>query len=788
LITQGERTPAFTGNAEYQVTGVNYSQGPGRITTTGEKSLNSRGQQLRNDYGNGNFLDKEYNPDAIFVRAISDQQSILGAYSYLLGLYPDTVNGISLEPDVEAVREVPIKNFEVNAVRGNVRLTAPTLETQQGRIFPGNPDALFITQIGQLYPGYSHKVDEQLYDAKVEYEETHGTKFYEDFANAIHKPVDNVNFYTVYRYADDILATKANGEPSSVNLSKDLMDQLSAYYGHYFGNGLFRDLSLTRAFTHSYLSSVAHELQLKMEDDQSGKWSNQGIHDAKHSIYLGNHLTLLAALHLMNEVEDYHVDFNDELRFQLFKRDGKYFVRTLLNDRPLSLEGTNNANGEAEWSQWRDYICTKLYFGNLALVREGKENPEEHVKLRDSCANFISNAFYTNDNVLLKDHERVPSSRDLPTPVPKIDAEPREKTAPSILINNLDEGVRSQSIDINAGRTSQVVQYGFNKPITLRQTQWQEFDIPMRKGFDFENISKKDISLNQYRRVKIETTKNTPLDLAERHSFNFGHDLLKTREIGFNNVDLVKIPVMSEKQIYLADKHQFNWGENPSLTTMPLKFNHHFKLKIPITTTSDYVIPERHSFNYNSNSLDVKKVNFDHIKSVRVKQAESYDVNLADFRFETLQKQEFRPASDATSIDTPYGNKPVPKIDRKEPAPEKKPQTGGAPRPDFVAPIRIRQQYNPAGVHSTSDLENGYNPSLKTAPEPATIVPEYRPPTVAPAPEPEPAFPRYQPPQEYPAYNPRTTTTTTEGARRYPSYSGYNTGTNRVSGTPYTRA
>lgn len=51
MITQGERTPLFTANAEYQVTGVNYDQGPGRITVVGEKSLSSRGQQMRNDYG-----------------------------------------------------------------------------------------------------------------------------------------------------------------------------------------------------------------------------------------------------------------------------------------------------------------------------------------------------------------------------------------------------------------------------------------------------------------------------------------------------------------------------------------------------------------------------------------------------------------------------------------------------------------------------------------------------------------------------------------------------------------
>lgn len=802
MITQGERTPAFTGNAEYQVTGVNYDQGPGRITVTGEKSLNARGAQMRSDYGNGVFLDETYNPDAIFVRAISDQQSIIGAYAYLLGLYPDTVNGITLEPEIERIANVPVKNYDVNAVRGNVRLTAPTKPTQQARIYPGNPDALFLTQIGEVYPGLNQKIDQQLYDAKVEYEETHGTKFYEAFANAIHKPVDNVNFYTIYRYADDILSTEANGEPSSVRLSKDLMDQLSVYYGHYFGNGLFRDEATTRAFSHAYLSSVAHELQVKMEDDQTGKWSNQGIHDSKLSIYLANHLTLLSTLNLFNEVEDYHLDFNDELRFQLFKKNGKYFVRTLLNDRPLSLEGTNNKDGESEWSSWRDYICSKLYYGNLSLVREGKENPNEHVRLRDSCNNFISNAFYKSDNVLLKDHERAPTAPEEPTPVPTRAAEPRQPTQPSILINNLDEGVRSQSIDINAGRTSQVVQYGYFRPIKLRQTKWQEFDIPMKRDFDFANLSKKDVGLNQYRRVKIEKTSNVPINLAERHEFNFGHDLLKTREIEFNNVDLIKIPQMSQKNVFLADKHQFNWGENPSLSTMTLKFNHHFKLKIPTTTTSNYAIPEKHSFNYNSNSLDVRKVNFDHIKSVRVKQAESYDVNLADFRFETLQKQKYKPATDSTTIDTPYRNNPVQRISDTQPQSNNKVSLGGNVNAgvDYVAPIRIKQEYNPSGVRSTSDKDRDTTGNLKPAPTSAPLVPEYRPPVTAPKPEPEPVFPVYQPPKEFPVYTPRTTTSAipvattvapkpavvVEPKQRFPSYTSR--GTNRVYGSPYTRA
>ena len=702
-------------------------------------------------------MDSTYKPEEIFVRTINDQQSVIGAYSYLLGAYPDSVNGLTIENDIEQVDVVPVTGFDVNQVRGNLQLGNPREATNQGRFYPGNPDALFLTQLNLNYPGQNHKIDQQLMDAKNDYEERYGTQFYEDFARAIHKPVDNVQFSTIFRYADDVLSSKANGEPSSVNLDRETMDQLSVYYQHYFGDGIFRDNDLTRSFAHPYLSSVAHELQLKMQDDQTGKWSNYGIHETKHTVYLSNHLTLLASLHLFREVEDYHVDFNDELRFQLYKDGGRYYVRTLLNDRPLTLENTANTNGEAEWSAWRDYICSKLYYGSVEKVRNGQENPSEHVRLGGSCENFLSSSFYSSDRVLLQEHERPPVVPQPPTPVPVTRREPRaapaypapvsrsqprsatgsSASAPSVLTNTMDSGVRSQSVDINAGKTSQTVEYPWNKPVKMTQTQSADFNIPMRKGFAFDNISKKDVALNQFRKIKIEKTNNTPLSLAERHSFNFEHDLLKTREVDFNNVDLVKIPQMSEQNLYLADRHQYNWGENPSLTTKKLRFNHHTKVKIPQNTVSNFAIPERHNFNYDSNSLDVKKVNFDHIKSVRVQQAESYDVNLNDFKFENLAPTQADPRQSRNSPSTSRAGAQV--------------SLGGNVNasPDYVAPIRIKQEYDPYGARSTADKAKPSAGKLRKVPSRA--VPKAPKPARAPAPAPTPKLVKAKPLKAKPA-------------------------------------
>ncbi|CAI2383984.1 unnamed protein product [Moneuplotes crassus] len=732
LITHGERTPLFTGNAEYQVTGVNYDQGPGRITVTGERSLSARGQQLKNDYGNGRFFETNYVPDDIFVRSINDQKSIIGAYSYLLGSYPDSLDGVTLESDIEKLNDIPVTNYDVNTVRSNLNLGNPRSKTTQAKIHPGNPDALFLTQVGKTYPGQREKIDQQLFEAKNEYERTHGTRFYEDFARAIHKPDDNINFYSAYKYADDIIAAQANGQRSAVNLSPELQNDLDVYYGHYFGDGLFRDYDLNRAFSHNYLSSVAHELQLKMEDDQSGDHKNEQIHSMKQTVYSGNQLTLLSALHLFNEVENYRVDFNDELRFQLFRKDGKYFVRSTLNDQPLRLEGTNNPQGEAEWSAFRDYICSKLYYGSVKNVRDGTENPERFTRLRESCDNVISHGVYANDRVQKEPSEISQYKPDEPTQVQRIEPPLRQATSPSILTNNDDVGIRRQPVDINVGKTSQEVQYAWNKPVKLRQTQWEPFELPMKKEFTFETNTKKEVSLNQYRKVKLDKTVNKEISLAERHSFNFESELLMTREINFNNVDMLKIPQYQEKSLYLADKHPFNWGDNPSLSTKELTFTYAKKIKIPETMTSKFSLPERHVFNYNTESKESGKVNFDHIKSVRVPQAEAYDVNLQDLKLDRLREDQYQDARRSSTTDNQYGSNPVQQIEERSPQTEqrsprdeqrnprdeqsnpryeqrsprdeqkstsKKPNRislGGNVEtvPDYVAPIRIKQQYN----------------------------------------------------------------------------------------------
>ena len=102
---------------------------------------------MRNGYIHGLFLNVGDDSSAILERSINHQQSIFGVDAYLHGLYPDTVDGITLEPDIEAVGDIPVKNFEVNSVRSNVRLEVPHKSTSHERIFPRNPDALYLAKL-----------------------------------------------------------------------------------------------------------------------------------------------------------------------------------------------------------------------------------------------------------------------------------------------------------------------------------------------------------------------------------------------------------------------------------------------------------------------------------------------------------------------------------------------------------------------------------------------------------------------------------------------------------------
>lgn len=377
FISNGERTPMFTSDSKYSTTRSYYDREPGKITQVGEKHLFDLGAQARRNYVNSGFMPSNYDPQTVLVRGPNENGSILSGYSYVMGMYPDTVEGLDLDGHYGSISDVPINSKEVDRVRSDIGSRAPDCGTQRVDFYPGNDDREFLIKPMQMYPGQKSTINDQLNYAKNEFEQRYGNRLYEGLSKTMNRKELDFNFASTLMFLDDYMVAQENSKVT-YTLDRQTDDLVSEYYTYYFKNGLFRDEALTRSFTDSYFTNLIQELVMK-RNSKDGEYSKgQLIEKLKHSVHVGNHQTYAAILHVLGERDHYRLDFSQIISWEMFERNGNYYVKALLNGKPLDLEGNANDNGEVELSILFDYLCSKLYYGDDILLAKGFKNADDY--------------------------------------------------------------------------------------------------------------------------------------------------------------------------------------------------------------------------------------------------------------------------------------------------------------------------------------------------------------------------------------------------------------------------
>ena len=336
------------------------------------------GSRARNIYVGPGFMPNEYDPSTVLIRGPNDNVSILSGYSYLMGMYPNGVEGVDLMQQYSDLSKIPITEAELNQVRSDIGGVAPKCGTQRVDFYPGNNDKEFIIKPKQLYPGQKEKINDQLNQGRREFENKYGSQLYDSLAKKMGRRQSDFNFATTLRYLDDYMAADENSISSSYNLDRQTDDLVTEYYNYYFGRGLFRDEALTRVFTDSYFTNLIQELAMKRNSVEGEYYDGKLIETLKHSIHIGNHQTYAAILHALGNRDHYRLDFSKPITWELFKRKGNYYVKALNNGNPLELEGNANDNGEVELSTLFEYFCSKLYYGDDVLTAKGIEDPDDY--------------------------------------------------------------------------------------------------------------------------------------------------------------------------------------------------------------------------------------------------------------------------------------------------------------------------------------------------------------------------------------------------------------------------
>jgi len=381
-IVNGESTPTFKMDSQLNTTKVDYGKKPNQLTDLGLKNMQNKGRQVKKELAvDRNVITDFYNPKHIFVRGMADTKSINSAYAYLLGMYPFSINGITFKGELIGPED-HISTDQVSEVRESLDLGDKLCKNRTLDYFGGNRDFNFLEDQFDQYPDIKFDLIKNMLEAKIIFEREFGDQLYESLAKFMKTDKSNIDFFNAVEYLEDYVTAKFNKKRTSYTFDPDTDLLIEMYYKHYFRLGLFKDHAYIRVFTHSYFMNLIKEFILKSESDQELIYiglQNIMLDTLGLSLHFGNHLTFLAVMHQLGEVDNYFPSFSDELTWSLYFSGGKYNVKGEYEGRNLILQSKANSEGEIALDDFIIYICSKLYFGDIYKVATGNEDPHKNL-------------------------------------------------------------------------------------------------------------------------------------------------------------------------------------------------------------------------------------------------------------------------------------------------------------------------------------------------------------------------------------------------------------------------
>lgn len=129
---------------------------------------------------------------------------------------------------------------------------------------------------------------------------------------------------------------------------------------------------MNRVFVHDYLTSMLHDLYTKLQNYQDRAYSDKQVTQLKATLYFGEYKTAQTLLKVLGEPYDYFPKYAEQIIFELYDRDQQPYIYASHNGLPLSLGGKTD-KGHIMFNVFMDFVCDKIYYGNLADVKSGDE-------------------------------------------------------------------------------------------------------------------------------------------------------------------------------------------------------------------------------------------------------------------------------------------------------------------------------------------------------------------------------------------------------------------------------
>ena len=203
--------------------------------------MSKLGRTTRESYIEKNgLLSNQFNPEEFSIRSANDERSVLSAYAYLLGLYPESIKNPKLvSPSSGKDIDQPFTQEQLETLRTDLGLDKVPIYGPDPKIFVEQNDRVLFSSVQDACSGLRPLMQEQVGEVTPEFDNPYGKHLYDDMAHAMKIPRNEIKFSNAYKWLDEYICAKAEGrDPKYDWKSKDeTEDRIRRYYRDYMIQG-----------------------------------------------------------------------------------------------------------------------------------------------------------------------------------------------------------------------------------------------------------------------------------------------------------------------------------------------------------------------------------------------------------------------------------------------------------------------------------------------------------------------------------------------------------------------
>jgi len=314
-------------------------KGAGELTQLGMRQHYLLGKSVRNKYKN--FISKEFNPNEIYIISTDVNRTLVSAYSHLLGIY--NITNVNKNAYINNKNYSDIINNKINNEEKNYKIFPIHIYDEKDLKFQ-----LYRTHTCPGFEQFIKKIRESEGMKKIYkdvFNETN-TKFGKYLTKYIdQKIIDNYD-YTEYFNAlkpvcDSFIADNFDGriieDLSKTGINMDEFNEhclninLITVYYNYYGNPVEKSVEFGISPTfRDIFAFMDKRINLDKENNP-----DKIISSSPKFVIISSHDVSLAAFDLFFKnrfnIDYKRADYANNQIFELWKRDGKYYFKYLIN-------------------------------------------------------------------------------------------------------------------------------------------------------------------------------------------------------------------------------------------------------------------------------------------------------------------------------------------------------------------------------------------------------------------------------------------------------------------------